>query len=308
MDDILNGYQPDVIISHADCDDGFAAAWLGYRRWGSQPITIFSSYNKKPPLKLCTGKHVLITDFSYKPEALLSLSEVAETVIILDHHETAEETLSKYALSMESLHICLQGGSLGVGLGLGSNVYAVFNKKKCGASLMWEFLYGDKPLSRFMGLIEDQDLWKDDRYKGFSIFLRSHPMTFESWDAVAMRVDYAAGRGWDEITKEADALQRYYDQLCEKIALNSYWDTICGVRMPVVNAPHIFASDVTRILMRTFKTNVAASYEEYEEENKRLIRWSLRSDNDGGPNVAKLCATRGGGGHEHAAGFSVSKF
>ena len=49
-------YQPDVVIYHDKCMDGFTAAWAIWKRWGDAPEYVARNYGMDPP-ELLTGKH-----------------------------------------------------------------------------------------------------------------------------------------------------------------------------------------------------------------------------------------------------------
>ena len=81
-----------LVLFHANCNDGFGAAWVAHRKFGSdakyQPV----QYGDAPPRNV-EGREVYILDFSYKRDVLLALHEQAESLLVLDHHMTAKDDL-----------------------------------------------------------------------------------------------------------------------------------------------------------------------------------------------------------------------
>src|SRR5688572_2371816 len=80
-------WKPDVCVYHGDCDDGFGAAWAIWLRW---PDIEFVPGKYGEPLPDMTGKHVLFVDFSAKRPEIEAMAKVAKSIVIIDHHKTAE--------------------------------------------------------------------------------------------------------------------------------------------------------------------------------------------------------------------------
>lgn len=92
----MTEYRPDIMIYHANCADGFGAAWAAWMRWGSAIEYVPCSYGQNPPD--VRGKHVLIGDFSFKRSQLDAMLTEAASVVILDHHKTAEAELAPFVV------------------------------------------------------------------------------------------------------------------------------------------------------------------------------------------------------------------
>ena len=79
-----------LVIYHADCYDGFTAAWIA--RQVMPDCELFpASYGKPPPYELARERAVYVLDFSYPREEMIELNECASALRVLDHHKTAEE-------------------------------------------------------------------------------------------------------------------------------------------------------------------------------------------------------------------------
>ena len=85
---------PDICIYHANCDDGFAAAYAVWKRFGDAVKYVACNYGNDAPD--VTGKDVLIVDFSFKKDVMEALAQKAKRIIVLDHHKTAEAELSNF--------------------------------------------------------------------------------------------------------------------------------------------------------------------------------------------------------------------
>src|SRR5271165_1552709 len=79
-----------LVIYHGNCQDGFCAAWAV---WVCHPDWEFypAKHGDAPPD--VAGRIVYMLDFSYKKDVIMAMAAVAEEILILDHHKTAEAEL-----------------------------------------------------------------------------------------------------------------------------------------------------------------------------------------------------------------------
>src|ERR1051325_2791725 len=101
------------------------------------------------------------------------------------------------------------------------------------------------------------------------------------------------------LAKEGEAILRKHRKDIAELLPNARRMTIGGHDVPAINLPHQYASDAGEILSEG--EPFAAVY--IDEPDGR--RFSLRSSNTG-LDVAAIAGLYGGGGHQHAAGFTVS--
>ena len=292
-------YKPDIVIYHDNCADGFGAAWACWKRWGGDCRYVPASYGQPAPE--VAGKHILVVDFSFKAQVLREMGKSARSIIILDHHKTAQADLADWAIEDAA-------GSFWAGDDpmrdvcrnddyIGQPIAALFDMEKSGARLAWEFCHEDSaPL--LIKLIEDRDLWRFTmaETRPFALWLRSEAFSFEAFDAI----NYKLEMGNKEIFSEAKAMQRFFDQKVSEIASFAKPRALCE-HMPItVNCPPMFASEVGHALLDKH-SDAPFSAMWYEDGIKRM--WSLRSRDDR-VDVSAIAASFGGGGHRNAAGFS----
>jgi hypothetical protein len=124
-----------LCIYHGNCADGFTAAWAVRKK---HPETEFHPgiYGQEPPA--CTGRDVIMVDFSYKRPVLLEIAKQAKTVLILDHHKSAEADL----------------------VDLPENVTIHFDMDRSGAMMAWEYFHPDTKPSFLIKHVQDRDLWR----------------------------------------------------------------------------------------------------------------------------------------------------
>lgn len=266
--------KPLMCIYHANCCDGMGAAWSVHHALSKTHDIEFhaATYQVEPPE--VAGKDVVIVDFSYKRDVMEQLAKEAQSIMVIDHHKTAEAELTPL----------LESGL----------ITGVFDMSKSGAMLTWEcFNQGKKP-PRLIEHIQDRDLWKFELLgtREIQAAVYSYPMTLEVWDGL-MTADL------NELFKQGEAINRAHmknvDGLVEFL---TYRQTIAGHDVPVVNCPYMFASDVGHKLA----INEPFSVTYYDTEENR--KYSLRSADDG-IDVSEIAALFGGGGHKHAAGFKL---
>jgi len=85
-------WKPDLCIYHGGCDDGFGAAWAISKRW---PDCEFVPGYYGKPLPDVSGRDVLFVDFSAKIEWIWENSFKSRSMVIIDHHKTAQADLQR---------------------------------------------------------------------------------------------------------------------------------------------------------------------------------------------------------------------
>ncbi len=261
-----------LCIYHGHCADGFGAAWVVRKALGSAAEFHAGFYGDAPPD--VSGRDVILVDFSYKRDVLIDMARTADSILILDHHKTAEADLVE----------------------LPDNVTAVFDMERSGAMITWNHFFPAQPPPALITRIQDRDLWqfKYADTQNIQACLYSHPYDFDIWDRL-MTADL------DEMAREGAVIQRkQFKDINESIAAAAYRTTIAGYDVPVLNAPYCWSSDAGNIMARG--EAFAACY--WDTSYFRVF--SLRSAEDG-LDVAEIAEKFGGGGHRHAAGFRLSK-
>ena len=80
---------PTTILYHADCPDGFGAAYAAWRRFGDTAAYRPMHHGQPWEMAEIAGHTVYILDFSFPPEVLEAMAARASTVIQIDHHASA---------------------------------------------------------------------------------------------------------------------------------------------------------------------------------------------------------------------------
>lgn len=257
------------VLYHAQCLDGFTAAWCAWQKLGEDVTTYIPVKHGEPPPDLPNNSRVYLVDFAYPRQITLSLQAKSQELIILDHHKTAQEEL----------------------LGL---KFALFNLQKSGAMLAWEYWQGNKQPPDLVRYVQDRDLWLKQLpfTEEIHIALTTMSPTFQQWQILAEIpdfVDYMVAIGQPLLVKKK--------AIIEAIAHQPSWVEIAGYRVPCVHAPHHW-SDVCHLLCDRFpQAKFAVSW----RIDGEIKRWDLRSVGDF--DVSAIARLYGGGGHKNAAGF-----
>lgn len=281
-----------LCIYHAGCTDGFASAWAVRKFFGDQARTVARSagiectaldlypvdfhpgiYGEAPPD--VTGRNVILVDFSYKRDILLTMIEQAQSMLILDHHKSAQEELAD----------------------LPAKARTVFDMARSGAMITWDHFFTGQSAPLLFDFVQDRDLWRfkfpGTREVMAAVF--SYPMEFLVWDELI----YATSV--QQLIQEGRALVRKNAaDVAELIKNATRPASYRGFPIQVANVPWMFASDVAGELAKGHP--FGATY--YDDATGR--RWSLRSTQYGA-DVALIAQAFGGGGHKNAAGFRMTR-
>jgi uncharacterized protein len=260
-----------LVLHHANCPDGFCAAWVAHKVFGDGADYVPVQYGESP-LDVRGRGDIYILDFSYKVGVLgQMLDDCVGNLVVLDHHKTAREDLK---------------GSLGVH----GRLNIVFDMEKSGGRLAWEHFFPDRPSPWLVDYTEDRDLWRWrlDWSKEINAFLGSLPRTFDQWDELTTREP--------RFIQEGTAILRYQAQLIEAISRTAREVGIAGHRVLAANTSCLF-SEVAGELAKDRPFGAAWFV---RSDGKR--QWSLRS-REGGVDVAEVASSLGGGGHRNAAGY-----
>lgn len=270
------------VLYHANCYDGFGAAWAVRQyveeKKASIPIEYIPVQYGSPPPEILPGEHVYIVDFSYPRHTLLEIRK-GNPVYVIDHHKTAQEELGKFLV---------QGKDY------------TFDMEKSGAVLTWEHFFPDEPVPELLLYIQDRDLWKFElpMSKEIQAYLRSVPFDFEEWDCLAGRFEHP--ECFDGMVSEGKAILRHTEKMVLMMCEQARISEVGGYAVPVANAT-LYWSEVGEKLCEQFPdAPFSASYFD-RGDGKR--QWSLRSRSDF--DVSEVARKLGGGGHKQAAGFET---
>jgi oligoribonuclease NrnB/cAMP/cGMP phosphodiesterase (DHH superfamily) len=189
-----------VIIAHADCPDGFGAAYAAWKKFGDNARYLF--LHPGDPLPDLKNEDVLIFDVSWPRATLEQLAREARSLVLLDHHKTAAADLAGLP-------------------------FARFDQTHSGAILAWEYLH-DTPPPVLLRYIEDRDLWNWalPNAREALAALDSYPKSFAVWDQLEI----------SQLIEEGRVIVRYIDVNLDRLQVRAQVREFAGYRVPVLNS------------------------------------------------------------------------
>jgi oligoribonuclease NrnB/cAMP/cGMP phosphodiesterase (DHH superfamily) len=274
--------QP-LVLYHAKCNDGLTAAWCVRL---VEPLAEFVAVDYQNPPPNVENRQVILVDFSFKRPVLEQLLASCESLLILDHHDSAQKDLA--GLEHPKLRV-------------------TFDMDRSGAGIAWDHYHPGKLRPWFVDVVEDADLWRWNKpetllnpdSRAIIEGIRSLPMTFHTLDrlndtdAAMYDCDMAAMR------RDGEAILRAKEQNVKAVAEYAYEVEVFGHRVLIANAPHVLCSEVAHELAKGRPFGMT-----YYETKDRRFKISVRSTDFDTTTITKQW---GGGGHKAASGATVDQ-
>ena len=293
-----------LVIYHANCTDGFGAAFAAWLKLGDEAEYLPMEYGKNFLTTYVGGtidREIYILDFSLPQEQMDWLFQHAKRVVWLDHHKTAFEM---WCGGVPSNGIFEATGTCVTGEG-----YTLLDDNKSGALLAWEYFHPGTEVPMLIRHIDDYDRWqfKMRGTKEIARAIRSYqPWSFDQWEGLLLDEHYGS------MCTEGGAVLRAHNQNVQSAAKQA---RPCAIRWfdgevdghPAVNvfsglaanAPAFLASDLGHELANKSGTFGLV----WSMAGDGQVHCSLRSN--GEYDVSAIAKAFGGGGHRNAAGFST---
>lgn len=263
-----------VILYHANCPDGFSAAWAAWKKFGAKAEYYPVAPNELPPAPP-KKREVYLLDNCYLTPALLKLRMLNEKVVVVDHHET-NAAHARHATE------------------------SVFDVKHSGAVLAWQYFHPKKKVPTLLKYIEDGDLWRFrlPKAKLLLSYVYSHEFSFKKWDELARGMELARER--KRYLVLGKAIAEYDRVLVEEVARKAELVQFGKYKALAANSgSKRFHSEVGHALLGA-RPPLAIVW----RIERGVLHVSLRSD--GTVHAGRLAGQfPGGGGHPKAAGFSM---
>lgn len=267
------------IVYHDNCHDGIMALWVCLQKFPDAE-QYPARHDVTPDLDRLRGRDVVMVDFSWKRDAMESVIGVAHSLLVLDHHKTAKAELD--GINDPRAEI-------------------MFDMGRSGAGLAWDRLNPGQPRPWLVNYVEDRDLWRFSlpRCRAVHAYCNSYPLTIEARHELMMQA-IERPPGW--FADNGDGILRYHDKLVAS-AVTQATGCLVGddlwIPAAVVCPCVELVSDIGQALAvgRPFAAAMIP-------QPDGSLTVSLRSAPDGA-DVSEIARQMGGGGHKHAAGFSL---
>lgn len=278
----LNKDTIDVVYYHDKCCDGFTSAFIiwyynktkfGLEQANNITYIPCSYYND---IECENNKNVIMCDFSLPFDKLKNLIEISKSFLILDHHKTSLNDLQNIP-----------------------DQYKIFDMKKSGAGLTWDYFYPGVKIPQFIKYVQDRDLWTKKYVETdyFSTYVFRQSYNFELYETYlnikTLNNVLKIGKNWYEHQKnmidESMRNTRYVLQMIDNEYKIVLYINTCMLK-----------SDLGSEMFKKFPFGDFSCVWDYDVSSNET-RYSLRST-DNRQDVEKIAKKFGGGGHRNASG------
>lgn len=313
--------SPVTVLYHADCLDGFGAAYAAWCRFEDAANYRPMHHGEAWDLSDITGHTIYILDFSFAPGMLERMAGIATTVIQIDHHASALQAWAGRVTLDGPRRVDFDHPALPLSIH--------FDLDKSGARLAWEYFHPNKPVPLSIQHIEDLDMWRFalPGTREYCRALRLLPFDFATWhELISATADNKALR-YAEMLTQGKAIETFFQREVDRLSKsnlrmparlrgepidalqavrhgqtvlsdgNSAWLAVPGL---AINAPVLFASELGNCLAGQSE-GIGLTWQLADDGD---IKVSLRSQGSA-IDVSSIAARYGGGGHPNAAGFRM---
>lgn len=291
-----------LVIYHADCTDGFGAAFAAWLKLGDDAEYLPMQYGNVPSSLPIDNREVYILDFSFPRDVMDGVFAAAKRVVWLDHHKMAFEMWLPDELEYDEWEDTTKNGLIR------------FDNNKSGALLAWEYFHPDTEVPMLIRHIDDRDRWifALDGSKELHAALQSYrPWSFAQWNDYFFYGDLVTHDcGVSNFIAEGASILRAQDQHVASMAKQT---RKCRIPTDLVHSESgdrwmacgfacnatLHISELGHILATQSGTYALIWY--VAADNK--VKCSLRSNGD--YDVSAIAKVFGGGGHRNAAGFET---
>ena len=293
-----------LVIYHADCADGYGAAFAAWLKLGDEAEYLPMQYgDERTKPVVYADREVYILDFSFPRPVIEYIFGHASRIVWLDHHASAFEMwCGKYERGMFWPEETTD-----------ERRYIRLDDNKSGAMLAWEYFHPGTEIPLLIQHIDDRDRWQfklEGSKELHAALVSCRPWSFEQWKEQFWS-PYTGAAGYFEeelhtLYQEGAAILRAQDAAVTQAVKharqcliwgddNGEGDWLAGL---AVSCP-LHQSEIGHELANKSGTFGLVWY---MKEDGSII-CSLRSNGD--YDVSAIAKAFGGGGHKNAAGFQT---
>ncbi|MDB5265738.1 MAG: hypothetical protein JWM39_451 [Parcubacteria group bacterium] len=265
-----------VILYHGNCPDGFGGAYAAWKKFGDS-AEYFPLHRGTPLQEGLEGAHLYFIDFCYAKEDMDHFVSIASKVTVLDHHEGVADVIQ----AMPEY---------------------VYETELSGAGIAWRYFHPETPLPTLLAHVQDDDLFLFalPDTKALMAYLEVHPLTFESWDEMAKKLDDPIER--EPFFEKTRIYAEYFELLAEEAAGHAKLVSFEGHKI-------YFASSHP---MKSMKSLIGNKLARKKGPFALVITahpngYGVSIRGDGTIDVSKIAQKFGGNGHPSASGFLIPR-
>lgn len=285
----------DVIIYHGRqprCSDGVAAAAILLQAFPAAQLVPANHSDSFPP-ETYRHQHVVMVDFALPRGQLEALADATASVVVLDHHKSAQHALQ----GLQHPHLQL-----------------ILDLTRSGAQLAWDWVHPNTPRPWPVEMVADRDLWTWkflwSQAAGKATYAQGY---HDSPQLFLELLTSEAGRnpnGYKEFLLSGLALMQAEErQIKEQLKVVPRARLVCGDRtytVGVLSAPYEIRSELGQALCDQYRDLDFAVLYQYDVVADTMSL-SLRSSEQRSDIDLSVIATffPGGGGHPQSAGATL---
>lgn len=261
-----------IVFYHGDCPDGFASAFAAWLALGDSAQ--YCPVQHKDTLPDVTGDTVYMLDIAFDRAVMERLSEQAASLVVLDHHQTAKESLEGFRCKCGHIH---------------------FDLNHSAAYLAWTYFHPNTDIPELIQHVEDRDLLKWDIQTSPSYLgaLDIGPYHFRRWKGILGMPSNKR----NEFLDRGRAVYQRDKKLAEQAAAQAFPLTLLGTEGLQANVPNVLQSLAADTLIKTHP--FAALW--CLQDHGQVVKVGLRAQP--GFDVTPIAKHFGGGGHPYASAF-----
>ncbi|PIR88694.1 MAG: hypothetical protein COU09_00745 [Candidatus Harrisonbacteria bacterium CG10_big_fil_rev_8_21_14_0_10_44_23] len=274
----VNKSKKILVFYHADCADGFSAAWVAWLalKEKAQYISLpYSQASEKKAFSSIRGRHMYFLDMC-PPEDVIRFLNKENQLTIIDHHAGRKEVAR---LAPE-------------------HRYA---QKNSGAVLTWKYFFPKKPTPYLLRFIEDRDLFafKITGGEGLGLYLETQPFDFKTYSKLAINFQNPKKRS--ELRKKGQVLLTLKEKYINSAVKRAVPINFDGHRGYLATGISALRTSIGVATYKKYKCDLVMVL--YLEDNHYKI--TLRAPVGAKINLTKIAQKYGGGGHQYASAFHL---
>lgn len=269
-----------VVIYHADCTDGFGAAYAAWKKFGDSATYVPLKTQVEITIDF-SNKEVYVVDYSFNAEVDARVRAEAKSLVVIDHHQTAKDVVTAHKEN-------------------------IFDQSHSGAVLAWQYFHPDTSIPELLLYVEDHDIWKftlPDNLE-FNAALGQYERSFLVWDELVTNLANPEFRA--AFIETGRTIKHFEESLIEDLLKYKERARFEGHDIWVLNVSRIYRSILGHKLAKLNESEGGAPLSIIYYRSNGSVNLSLRSEGD--VDVAVIAQKYGGGGHKHSAGIKVADF
>ena len=252
-----------------------------WKAWGADGHYVPRGHNDLFDVHAHRGEQVVFVDISLRNKNLRALADVADRVVVLDHHLSARD----HYRSDPSIEDRMRS----------KDHHIHFDLEHSGAVLAWQHFHPDQDVPDLLAYVEDQDLWswKLPRSEEVNAAIGSYAREFPIWEDLSQRLPESLAIEGEPILRAQRIEVEHSLQFAHPVTLGS-------LRAEAVNALYLRSAIGHELAKRkAFGQPIGLVYR-FTSTRVDISIYSI-----GEVDVSEIAREHGGGGHRNASGFSV---